>query len=112
MWYALKLKNQDSHQIGQTASDQFDVNYLQDFKVEELDYYVKNRNYWKRQKNKLKKEGFEVVSATDQLKLRASDGEWYTHFSPLRRQHAILLPEELGELLGREACAKGDFGDG
>jgi len=37
--------------------------------------YVKTRNYWKYLKNKLKKENSEVVSATNQLKLLASDGK-------------------------------------
>ncbi len=39
------------------------------------DDYAKNRNYWKYLKTKLKKEGVEVVSATNQLKLRAPDGK-------------------------------------
>ena len=33
------------------------------------DDYTKNRNYWKYLKNKLKNEGSEVVSVTNQLKL-------------------------------------------
>ena len=33
------------------------------------DDYTKNRNYWKYLKTKLKNEGNEVVSATNQLKL-------------------------------------------
>jgi cell filamentation protein len=39
--------------------------------------YTKNRNYWKYLKAKLKKENSEVVSATTQLKLLASDGKRY-----------------------------------
>lgn len=39
--------------------------------------YQKNRNYWKYLKTKLRKEGNELVSATNQLKLRASDGKYY-----------------------------------
>jgi cell filamentation protein len=39
------------------------------------DDYAKNRNYWKYLKGKLKKEGIEVVSDTNQLKLRAPDGK-------------------------------------
>jgi cell filamentation protein len=35
--------------------------------------YTKNRNYWKYLKAKLKKENNELVSATTQLKLLASD---------------------------------------
>lgn len=35
------------------------------------DDYTKNRNYWKYLKTKLKKEGNELVSATNQLKLLA-----------------------------------------
>ena len=34
--------------------------------------YKKNRNYWKYLKTKLRKEGNELVSATNQLKLRAA----------------------------------------
>ena len=37
--------------------------------------YAKTRNYWKYQKTKLKKDGNEVVSATNQLKLLAPDGK-------------------------------------
>lgn len=39
------------------------------------DDYTKNRNYWKYLKTKLKKEGNEVVSVTNQLKLLAPDGK-------------------------------------
>ena len=37
--------------------------------------YAKTRNYWKYLKTKLKKDGNEVVSATNQLKLLAPDGK-------------------------------------
>lgn len=37
--------------------------------------YTKVRNYWKWLKNKLKQEGSEVVSITNQLKLEAPDGK-------------------------------------
>lgn len=39
--------------------------------------YVKNRNYWKYLKSKLKKEKSQLVSNTTQLKLVASDGKKY-----------------------------------
>ena len=39
------------------------------------DDYQKTRNYWKYLKTKLKKEGNEVVSATNRLKLYAPDGK-------------------------------------
>ena len=39
------------------------------------DDYSKNRNYWKYLKTKLRKEGNEVVSVTNQLKLLAPDGK-------------------------------------
>ena len=39
------------------------------------DDYTKNRNYWKYLKTKLKNEGSEVVSVTNQLKLLAPDGK-------------------------------------
>ncbi|WP_291528075.1 protein adenylyltransferase Fic [Bacteroides sp. UBA939] len=41
------------------------------------DDYSKARNYWKYLKTKLKKENDELVSATNQLKLLASDGKRY-----------------------------------
>ncbi len=41
------------------------------------DDYSKTRNYWKYLKAKLKKENSELVSATTQLKLIASDGKRY-----------------------------------
>jgi len=37
--------------------------------------YDKSRNYWKWLKNKLKEEGSELVSNTNQLKMRAKDGK-------------------------------------
>ena len=43
--------------------------------LNEQDDYTRNRNYWKYLKAKLKKEGNEVVSATNQLKLMAPDGK-------------------------------------
>ena len=39
------------------------------------DDYAKNRNYWKYLKNKLRKEKSELVSVTNQLKLKAPDGK-------------------------------------
>lgn len=39
------------------------------------DDYTKNRNYWKYLKTKLRREGSEVVSRTNQLKLIAPDGK-------------------------------------
>ena len=41
------------------------------------DDYTKNRNYWKYLKTKLKKEGSQLVSATNQLKMTAADGKRY-----------------------------------
>lgn len=41
------------------------------------DDYTKTRNYWKYVKAKLRKENSELVSATTQLKLLASDGKRY-----------------------------------
>ena len=43
--------------------------------INEQDDYAKNRNYWKYLKTKLKQEGDEVVSVTNQLKLLAPDGK-------------------------------------
>lgn len=45
--------------------------------LNEQDDYIKNRNYWKYLKNKLRKENDQLVSATNQLKLTASDGKRY-----------------------------------
>jgi hypothetical protein len=39
--------------------------------------YTKVRNYWKWLKNKLKEEGSELVSNTNQLKMEAADGKKY-----------------------------------
>lgn len=43
--------------------------------LNDQDDYSKNRNYWKYLKTKLKREGSELVSATNQLKLLAPDGK-------------------------------------
>ncbi|MBQ6728603.1 MAG: Fic family protein [Bacteroidales bacterium] len=45
--------------------------------INEQDDHQKNRNYWKYLKAKLRKENNELVSATTQLKLTASDGKKY-----------------------------------
>ncbi len=45
--------------------------------INEQDDHEKNRNYWKYLKAKLRKAKSEVVSATTQLKLTASDGKKY-----------------------------------
>lgn len=45
--------------------------------LNDQDDYTKTRNYWKYLKAKLKKENNELVSATTQLKLLASDGKRY-----------------------------------
>ena len=45
--------------------------------INEQDDYTKTRNYWKYLKVKLKKESSELVSTTNQLKLRAADGKKY-----------------------------------
>ncbi len=37
--------------------------------------YVKTRNYWKYLKGRLRKEGNQLVSVTNQLKLMAPDGK-------------------------------------
>jgi len=39
--------------------------------------YQKARNYWKWLKNKLNSEGSELVSNTNQLKMKAADGKYY-----------------------------------
>lgn len=39
--------------------------------------YQKTRNYWKWLKNKLNNEGSELVSITNQLKMKSSDGKYY-----------------------------------
>ncbi len=45
--------------------------------IRKEDDYTKCRNYWKYLKNKLKKEGNQLVSDTTQLKMTASDGKKY-----------------------------------
>ena len=42
------------------------------------DDYTKNRNYWKYLKNKLKASSPQLVSVTNQLKVKAADGKTYT----------------------------------
>ena len=39
--------------------------------------YQKSRNYWKWLKNKLNQEGSQLVSNTNQLKMRSTDGKYY-----------------------------------
>lgn len=42
------------------------------------DDYTKNKIYWKYLKNKLKEYAPQLVSATNQLKIKAADGKAYT----------------------------------
>ena len=39
--------------------------------------YQKSRNYWKWLKGKLNEEGSELVSFTNQLKMKSTDGKYY-----------------------------------
>ena len=41
---------------------------------------VNPNNYWKVLKNRLKKEGSELVTNCNQLKLKASDGKYYNKY--------------------------------
>ena len=45
--------------------------------INEQDDYTRTRNYWKYLKSKLRKQGSELVSVTNQLKLLAADGKRY-----------------------------------
>ena len=45
--------------------------------INEQDDYTRTRNYWKYLKTKLRKQGSELVSDTNQLKLLAADGKRY-----------------------------------
>ena len=45
--------------------------------INEQDDYTRTRNYWKYLKTKLRKQGSELVSETNQLKLLAADGKRY-----------------------------------
>ena len=45
--------------------------------INEQNDYQKTRNYWKYLKTKLRKENSQLVSSTNQLKLKASDGKSY-----------------------------------
>ena len=45
--------------------------------LNDQDDYTKNRNYWKYLKAKMRKQGNELVSDTNQLKLLAADGKRY-----------------------------------
>lgn len=56
------------------------------------DDYTKNRNYWKYLKGKLRKQGSELVSGTNQLKLLAADGKRYnTDVLDYNERHRLLL---------------------
>ena len=39
--------------------------------------YQRARNYWKWLKNRLKEEGSQLVSDTNQLKMKSTDGKFY-----------------------------------
>lgn len=46
--------------------------------LNEQNDYTKNRNYWKYLKNRLKTSAPQLVSETNQLKIKAADGKSYT----------------------------------
>ena len=56
------------------------------------DEYSKTRNYWKYLKTKLKREGHELVSLTNQLRLAAPDGK--------NRLSDVLDSDGIGQLPG------------
>ena len=78
------------------------------------DDYTKNRNYWKYLKTKLKNEGSEVVSVTNQLKLLAPDGkrrltdvldyDGVVNLSPI---HSLLASALTDKINDRETFMKG-----
>ena len=78
------------------------------------DEYTKNRNYWKYLKTKLKNEGSEVVSVTNQLKLLAPDGkrrltdvldyDGVVNLSPI---HSLLASALTDKINDREIFMKG-----
>ena len=78
------------------------------------DEYTKNRNYWKYLKTKLKNEGSEVVSVTNQLKLLAPDGkrrltdvldyDGVVNLSPI---HSLLASALTDKINDRETFMKG-----
>ncbi|MBQ7691005.1 MAG: Fic family protein [Muribaculaceae bacterium] len=51
--------------------------------------YTRTRNYWKYLKTKLRKQGNELVSATNQLKLLAADGKRY--MTDVLDYHGVML---------------------
>ena len=62
--------------------------------------YKKNRNYWKYLKTKLRKEGNELVSGTNQLKLRAADGcESLSKFVPAECKRACSIYRGAAKLI-------------
>ena len=63
--------------------------------------YEKTRNYWKYLKAKLKKEGNQLVSATNQLKLTAADGKKYLS-DALDADGIIKLAAEFPSRLGAQ----------
>ena len=71
-------KNREVRAVGDGEGNKWWFSVLDVIGVmNEQDDYAKNRNYWKYLKTKLKKEGNELVSITNQLKLQASDGKYY-----------------------------------
>ena len=78
------------------------------------DEYTKNRNYWKYLKTKLKNEGSEVVSVTNQLKLLAPDGKRrltdvldYASVVNLSPIHSLLASALTDKINDRETFMKG-----
>lgn len=57
--------------------------------INNQDDYQKNRNYWKYLKTKFKKEGNELVSLTNQLKLVAPDGK--RHLTDVMDSDGVIL---------------------
>ena len=60
--------------------------------------YTKGRNYWKYLKNKMAKEGVQLVSVTNHFKFEAPDGNWRAlrlcgqdkNQDDIERRHSIL----------------------
>nr|WP_308532934.1 hypothetical protein [uncultured Prevotella sp.] len=82
--------------------------------INEQDDYQKTRNYWKYLKTKLRKENSQLVSATKQLKLKASDGKSYKTdtldaegVSDSKNIKSLVLPTLTTKIDDREMFIKG-----
>ena len=72
------FENNEIKSIWDSKKEEYYFSVIDVIKALTNNDHQKARNYWKWLKHKLKNEGSELVSTTNQLKMKSNDGKYYT----------------------------------